>query len=342
MNAKKASESTPDRLKAICLLSRKQLRQKAPEARFSCRLTAKVREHLWPKLRKEFRQTTWSVFIKRKEMVQFHPMATRNNEESGRRRESFDLVADYYNVYRSPYPQEVVATLIALSNLHHGSRVLEIGCGTGQLSVPLAEHGIDLLALELGPHLAALARRNLKRFPNVQVEVSSFEEWPLPSQKFDAVVSASAFHWLDPAVRFSKCAEALHPGGFLAILHVHHVRGGTPGFFADTQPYYLKWGLSDDLSFQPPAPDNIPTMYPELDQLPEFRSVERHSSEIPMRHSTASYIGWLHTDSLVNSLNDKSRRGFLQDIERLIESKYNGQVVRNYVYEVIVAQTQRK
>ena len=261
-----------------------------------------------------------------------------NNEESGRRRESFDLVAEYYNLYRSPYPQEVVATLIALSNLHNGSRVLEIGCGTGQLSVPLAQYGIDLLALELGPHLADLARQNLKRFPNVHVEVCSFEEWPLPPQKFDAVVSASAFHWLDPAVRFSKSAEALHPGGFLTILHVHHVRGGTPGFFADTQPSYRKWGLSDDPFFQPTAPDNVPTLYPELDQRPEFRSVERHYAEIPMNYSTASYIGWLSTDSLVNSLDDQSRHGFLQDIERLIEAKYHGQVVRNFVYDVIVAQ----
>lgn len=265
-------------------------------------------------------------------------MATLHNEESGRRRESFDLVAQYYNVYRSPYPQKVVETVIALSNLHNGSRVLEIGCGTGQLSLPLAQYGIALLAIELGPHLAALAKQNLKRFPNVQVEVSSFEEWSLPPQKFNAVVSASAFHWLDPEIRFSKCAEALHPGGFLTILHVHHVRGGTPGFFADTQPYYMKWGLSDDLSFQPPAPDNVPTLYPELDQLPFFRSIERYRFEIPMSHSTASYIGWLHTDSLVNSLNDQERAGFLQDIERLIESKYNGQAVRNFVYEVIVAQ----
>jgi len=261
-----------------------------------------------------------------------------NNEESGRRRESFDLVAEYYNVYRSPYPQEVVDTVIALSHLRNGSRVLEIGCGTGQLSVSLAQHGIDLLALELGPHLAALARRNLKRFSNVQVEVGSFEEWPLPPQKFNAVVSASAFHWLAPDVRFSKSAEALQPGGFLTILHVHHVRGGTPGFFAETQPYYRKCGLSDDPFFRPTAPDNVPTLYPELDQRPEFRSVERHHCEIPMSYSTASYIGWLHTDSLVTSLNDQERAGFLQDIERLIEAKYNGQVVRNFVYDVIIAQ----
>ena len=265
-------------------------------------------------------------------------MATTNNEDSGRRRESFDAVAEDYNVYRSPHPQAVVDAIIAVSNLHNGSRVLEIGCGTGQLSVPLAQHGVDLLAIELGPRLAALARGNLKPFPNAHVETSSFEAWPLPSQTFDAVVSASAFHWLAPDLRFAKSAEALHSGGFLTILHVHHVKGGTDGFVADTQPYYLKWGLSDDLSFQPPPPDNVPLIYPELDHLPAFRSVARHHFELPMRYSTASYIGWLRTDSLVNSLKDTSRRGFLQDIARLIESKYNGEVVRNYVYEVIVAQ----
>src|SRR5690242_11074201 len=106
-------------------------------------------------------------------------MAPVQNEESGRRRESFDLVADDYNVYCTPYPEAVVAALIALSHLHHGSRVLKIGCGTGQLSVPLAQHGIKLLALELGPHLAAHARRNLKRFAHAHVEVSAFEAWPL-------------------------------------------------------------------------------------------------------------------------------------------------------------------
>ncbi|HET8845594.1 MAG TPA: class I SAM-dependent methyltransferase [Ktedonobacteraceae bacterium] len=280
---------------------------------------------------------TWHVLVFRQDGLNYN-MAPLYNKESGGRRESFDLIAEYYNVYRPPYPREVVDTVIALSNLHQGSRVLEIGCGTGQLSVSLAQHGIDLLALEPGPHLAALARQNLKQFPNGQVEISSFEEWPLPGQKFNAVVSASAFHWLDPDVRFSKSAQALHAGGFLTILHIHHVRGGTPGFFADTQPCYVKWGLSDDLSFQPPAPDNTPIMYPELEQQPEFRSVERRYFEIPMSHSTTSYIGWLKTDSLVNSLNDQSRRGFLQDINHLIEAKYNGKVVRNFVYEVIVAQ----
>jgi SAM-dependent methyltransferase len=255
-----------------------------------------------------------------------------------RRRESFDLVAEDYDLYCPPHPREVVDAIVALSHLHEGSSVLEIGCGTGQLSVPLARLGVHLVAVELGPHLAALARHHLEQFPNAQVDVSSFEQWPLPSEKFDAVLAAKVFHWLDPAVRFSKSAAALRPGGSLTILHVHHVQGGTPGFFADTQPFYIKWGLSKDPFFEPTTPESAPTTYPELDQLPEFRAVERHRYEIPRSYSTAEYIGSLRTDSLISSLNDESRRGFLQDIEHLIESTYGGEVARNFVYEVVTAQ----
>ena len=266
-------------------------------------------------------------------------MANTGYSESRRRRESFDSVADSYDQYRLPYPQEVLDDVITSSDLHDGSSVLEIGCGTGQLSVPLARHGVDLLAIELGVHLAAHARRNLAPFPRAHVEVSSFEDWPLPRQRFDAVVCAGAFHWLDRHVRFAKSAEALRPGGFLTIVHAHHVKGGTPGFFADTQPYYLKWGLSDDPFFEPSAPADVPAMYPELGQIPEYEFVERHRFEVPRKLATAAYIGWLNTDSLVLSLDDKSRRGFLQDIARLIDSKYHGAAARNFVYEVIVART---
>jgi SAM-dependent methyltransferase len=145
-----------------------------------------------------------------------------------RRRESFDMVAEDYDLYRPPYPPEMVDAIVALSQLHSDSNVLEIGCGTGQVSVPLAKLGLNLVAVELGPHLAALARRNLKQFPNAHVEVSAFEQWPLPRQQFDAVLSASAFHWLDPAIRFAKSAEVLRPEGYVTILHVHHVRGVMP------------------------------------------------------------------------------------------------------------------
>jgi protein-L-isoaspartate O-methyltransferase len=254
-----------------------------------------------------------------------------------RRKESFDEVADAYDAYRTPPPPDVVDAVVAAAELRQGSRVLEIGCGAGQLSVPLAARRVDLLAVELGSHLAAHARRRLEPYLNARVVVSAFEDWELPTEPFDAVVCANAFHWLDPDVRFAKCSEALRPAGSLVIIHMHHVRGGTAGFFAETQPYYVKWGLSDDPFFEPTAPADIPTMYPELDRVPEFGPVTRHRIELPMSYSTSSYTGWLSTDSLVNSLDAEARRGFLQDIEHLIDANYDGGVVRNFVYDIIAA-----
>jgi SAM-dependent methyltransferase len=256
-----------------------------------------------------------------------------------RRRESFDAAAADYHRYRSPYPDEVVDSVVQQASVRPGTRVLEIGCGTGQLTVPLARQGAELVAVELGANLARFARTNLRPYRNARVEVSAFEDWPLPDTRFDVVVSASAFHWIDPHIRFSKSARALKHGGSLTIVHAHHVRGGTPGFFEDTQPYYVKWGLSDDPFFQPTAPEDAPVMYPELEAQPEFRSVVRGRFEIPRQHTTESYVGWLRTDSLIRSLDDDARSGFLQDIGALIDAKYDGSVARNFVYEVITAKT---
>jgi SAM-dependent methyltransferase len=253
-----------------------------------------------------------------------------------RRRESFDAVADAYDVFRPAPPQAVIDAMLSVAGVRAGSLVLEIGCGTGQLSVPLAQRGVELVAVELGPNLAAIATRNLERFPHARVEVGSFESWELPTRQFDAVVCASAFHWLDPELRWSKCARALRAGGALAILHMHHVRGGTAGFFADTQPAYRRWGLSD-ASFELPAPNELPDTYPELDGRPELSSVERRRFEIAKRYTATSYVGWLRTDSLVNSVDLESRRGFLSEIEELITSRYDGSVERNFLYEIIVA-----
>jgi Methyltransferase domain len=165
-----------------------------------------------------------------------------------------------------------------------------------------------LVAVELGPNLATIARRNLAEFPTARVEVSGFEEWSLPSDPFDAVVSASALHWIEPSVRFSKPARALKSGGTLVVVHAHHVKGGRPGFLRDTQPVYLRWGLSDDPFFEPPPPEDAPIMYPELEDHPEFGRLQRHRFEIPTRHTTDSYVGWLRTDSLVSSLDPTQGR----------------------------------
>jgi protein-L-isoaspartate O-methyltransferase len=107
-------------------------------------------------------------------------------------RATFGQDAELYDQARPGYPGQLFADLAQLAGLTPQSRVLEIGCGTGQATRPLAELGCTLVAVELSPEMAAVARRNLHQFPNVTVEVCPFEEWTPPDTPFDLVLSATA------------------------------------------------------------------------------------------------------------------------------------------------------
>jgi SAM-dependent methyltransferase len=176
--------------------------------------------------------------------------------------------------------------------------MLEIGCGTGQATVPLAERGCEIVAVELGDGLAAVARRNLARFPLVRVVVAAFEDWPLPADPFDVVVAATAFHWIDPAVRVAKVAAALRPGGALAVIATHHVAGGDEGFFDEVQDCYLRWDpATTPPGLRLPTAAEVPMRGDELDRSGRFGPVTLRRHEWELSYSAAAYPKLLSTYS---------------------------------------------
>jgi ubiquinone/menaquinone biosynthesis C-methylase UbiE len=134
-----------------------------------------------------------------------------------RQRVLFDEVAELYDTSRRGYPRELVEFMVTTAWLGEGDRVLEVGCGTGQLTEELARHGCDVTAIDIGPSMVAISRRRLGRAP-VRFAVVSFEDFEADDGAFDLVVSATAFHWVDPEVKFDKTARLLRPGGWLALL----------------------------------------------------------------------------------------------------------------------------
>src|SRR5918912_2954256 len=94
-----------------------------------------------------------------------------------RLRATFEEVPELYDRARPLYPAELFDDLVSYAGLEPGSRVLEIGCGTGQATLPLAERGFEVVCVELGAGLAAVARRKLAGFPRLEVVNAVFEEW---------------------------------------------------------------------------------------------------------------------------------------------------------------------
>jgi SAM-dependent methyltransferase len=105
----------------------------------------------------------------------------------------------------------------ATAGLSPGAAVLEVGCGTGQLTERLASSGFRLTAIDIGASMIAAARQRLAG-AEVSFQVTSFEDLAAVDASFDLVISSAAFHWIDPEVAFSKSARLLRPGGWLALL----------------------------------------------------------------------------------------------------------------------------
>lgn len=255
-----------------------------------------------------------------------------------RNRVLFDAVADQYDRARPTYPPELFDDIVALSGVPDGGRVLEIGCGTGQATRPMAERGYRITAVELGPNLAALARRNLAACPLVDVQTGAFEEWPLPEEPFDLVMSVSAFHWLDPELALPKIARALRPGGALAVTSGGHMAGGDTQFFHDAQACYERWMPGTPPGLRPQAPDEISLATPASiveSGLFEEVGVRRH---VWLREfTTQSYIDEIGTYSTNLELSEENRQGLHACIARMIDERWGGRITKAYVTDLHVA-----
>jgi SAM-dependent methyltransferase len=143
--------------------------------------------------------------------------------------QTFDRAAEDYDAARPAYPPALVDRALDRGGLSGGASVLEVGCGTGKLTEMLVERGLRVDAVDPGPNMLAVARRRVGAAAPVTFHLGRFEDVDLGERRFDAVFSAMAFHWVDPAVGWRKAADRLEPGGLLALLGYVDVRDDASG-----------------------------------------------------------------------------------------------------------------
>lgn len=254
-----------------------------------------------------------------------------------RLRRTFDAAAERYDRARPKYPPAIFEDLAELSGLEPGSSVLEIGCGTGHATVPLAERGYRIVAVELGAALAKVARRRLAPYPDAQVIVADFEDWKLPAQPFDAVVSATAFHWISPEIRVQKAAAALRAGGSLAIIETRRSPLGTRRFLANLRRCHQRWE-GTEAPIRKPGADEPAESLSAIVQSGLFERVTTRRYAWEHEFSAAGYIELLMTFSNVLSLDRAHQSGLLECVGGLIDRELDGRVREANVNKLVVAQ----
>jgi SAM-dependent methyltransferase len=256
-------------------------------------------------------------------------------------RTTFDTVADDYDRVRPSYPAEVFDDLVELAALPPGARLVEVGCGTGQATIPLVEREFDIVAVEPGEHLASLARLRLSAFPNVEVVTSTFEDWrPAGATGFDAVVSFAAFHWVDPATRYAKTAELLAPGGALAVFEWQDTLtdDGDPFFIAMLEDYAAvvpEWKLT--AASPPDAVEGRDRIKVFVDASGFFAPADVRHYVWQVTYTAQDYVTFLGTQGSFLVL-DKTRRKRLFDlVEHRIATDHGGSVRKEFLGTLAVS-----
>ena len=216
------------------------------------------------------------------------------------RRNPHDEVATLYERARPLYPDALFDDIIAYAKLSPGAKILEVGCGSGQATLPMARRGFAIDCIELGADMAALAREKLLAFPSVNVVCDNFETVSRPSAHYDLLLSATAFHWINPAIRFKRAHHFLKPGGSLALFWHRPVQTEISRQFLDPLQLIYK-RICPELTENhrtPPAPDDLRTEYSEtIIGSGYFRDLKKLRHYQATDYSAETYINLLGTFS---------------------------------------------
>jgi SAM-dependent methyltransferase len=256
-------------------------------------------------------------------------------------RATFEQLPELYDRARPRYPPQVFDDVVALGRLPDAARVVEIGCGTGQATLALAERRYQITCVELGEQLAAVARRNLVGFPDVEVINADFETWQPRLSEFDAVLAFTAFHWIAPEVRYAKAASLLRDHGVLGVVSTEHVLPpGGDDFFLEVQEDY-EAAVPDDPATKaggPKPPDTIRDLREEIVASGRFLNIAARRYLWDVAYTAEEYIGVLNTYSSHRALDGDTRERLLARIRRRVEARPRGQVRKTYLAMLNIAE----
>ena len=251
------------------------------------------------------------------------------------RRASFDDEADLYDAARPSYAASLVDEVIARSRIPLDGRILEVGAGTGKATVLFARRGYSMVALEPGENLAKILRRNLAPFRKVAIEIGTFEAWNGADGTFDLVISAQAFHWVDPKVRYRKAAAALRPGGALALIR-NEQEHFEPSLRAELDDAYARYfpAVVD------PEPRDVDArrreLTAEIERSGHFGPVHPALFPWTARYTAREYLALISTHSDHAVLDERSKKLLFDAVAAAIEH-HGGVLEFPYVSMSLVA-----
>jgi SAM-dependent methyltransferase len=220
------------------------------------------------------------------------------------RRDLFRGTAEYYDRFRVPYPPELINDLSEQASATGSGTLLDLACGTGQLTFALHERFARTWAVDQEPDMIEVVARKAAATGGIRTAVASVEQLSLPPASFDLVVIGNAFHRFPRDVAAGRLRRWLKPGGQLALMW----GGGPEANPATAGPEPWQQALRAVLARWRP-PDRIPASYdrdraerPDVAVLTDagFRSLGKREYSVSHEWTAESLIGHAYSTSVLS------------------------------------------
>lgn len=225
-----------------------------------------------------------------------------------------------FSAYRAGFPLYLRDRLQALGFGLAGSRILDLGCGQGDLAKMFAEAGCSVTALDISAAQLDLARENCAGLDVSFVEAPA-EQSGLDNSSFDGVIAGQCWHWLDRRRVAAEMARLIKSGGFLSICHFDWLP--LPGNVVSAAEDLIRkwnpvWPMGGGTGIYPQWLGDM--------AVAGFENLESFSSDMAAPHARQEWRARLRaTVGIAGRLSPQLIHDFDQDVGRMMDSRFPGE-----------------
>lgn len=255
----------------------------------------------------------------------------------GNEADLFQGTALYYARYRRPYPTEVINYLVETFNLNGEGGLLDVGCGTGQVFLPLASYFQEIVAIDADTQMIAIARQAAIELAIDQVQLHQMraEELSEDFGKFRLATFGASFHWMDRLRVANRVYDLLGDGGGIAVLAYTGIHEGKTEWEAIICKMLEKW-LGPKRRAGGGIYQQGERHQTALAQT-RFGSATVHDLNVDEVWTTDEIIGFLYSTSYASKgvLGDQAEEFEAELRERLSRLQHDGLFHKSVEYTVI-------